>query len=163
MLSLRQVYWDSSRKWVLDSVEASSIIRKSKWKHPVEECINNNAVIHANDAKLFSKAKVSSPHGECWLLVFCFTYLPITKRIILTKFLISYFSDSHLACSPLFQFSPLPPAVETPSSSNKVVSSINTSAFLPVYSHYLWQNPHCSCFLYRFSKNEYQSYCPFLT
>jgi len=66
--------------------------------------------------KLFSKAKVSSLHGECWLLVFCFTYLPITKRLLLTKHLISYFPDFHLVCIPLFQFTPLPPAVATLSS-----------------------------------------------
>lgn len=91
-LSLSKVYCYSGRTWFLDSVEESSIIRKSKWKHPVEECINNNVVIQANDAKSFSIARVSIFHREYWLLVFCFTYLPISKRIILTKVQILYFS-----------------------------------------------------------------------
>lgn len=113
-------------------------------------CRINSAVIHGNDAKLFSKAKVSSLHGECWLLVFCFTYLPITKRILLMKLLI-------LSC-----FYPCFPVYFSTTSCgntllhNKVVSSIDTSAFLPVHSHYLWRNPHCSSFLYGLSKNEYR-------
>lgn len=39
---------------------------------------------------------------------------------------------------------------------NKAVSPIDTSAFLPVHSHSLWRNPHCSSFLYGLSKNKYR-------
>lgn len=56
-------------------MEASSIIRKSKWKEPVEECRNNNAVIQAND---FQRLKLAAlmENGGFWSSALLIYLLP---------------------------------------------------------------------------------------
>lgn len=76
----------------------------------------------------FQLQKSASFMENDWLLVFCVTYLPITKRIILTKFKSCIFQISS------WLYSSFPVYISGTSSvntllHNKVVSPINTSAF----------------------------------